>query len=234
MRHIVRGREPGCLADTRREAERVTQEAQRDCLASTDWSLIETTCKDSIRAKLCEDQGGLCAYCMRRIQPVGYRQTTAANGSKIEHLAARSEAPNQMFDWENLAAVCGGESPTRTCDALRGNAPLPINPYRRPPDVDAIFSYTRAGEIHSKDKLGCEAIILLNLNAPSLVGNRKSALDALRRAIRKDDRVGEIQRLYDRAATPNQQGQLEPHVGAVLDYLRKKLRSKGVPVLAGH
>ena len=60
--------------------------------------------KAAIRQSLLEEQGGLCAYCMRRIENNGH-------STRIEHWYPLSADKERALDYGNMLAVChGGES----------------------------------------------------------------------------------------------------------------------------
>jgi 5-methylcytosine-specific restriction endonuclease McrA len=101
VRSIEKGQEPRCVAELRREARRIAKDTGKAAVP-TDWEPKD--CGDPIREALWREQGGLCAYCMRRIEPRGDKM-------KIEHFVSRSLEPNRMYDWDNLLGTltsCAG------------------------------------------------------------------------------------------------------------------------------
>lgn len=138
LRTLTKGPEPDVLPRCRAEAERIVRESGRP-LASEDWSILRDP--DPVREALVRDQQALCAYCLRRIKPTGYRKSNP-EGMKIEHFRDRSTHPAEMFDWTNLLGVCsgityyGGVSVSH-CDDSRGKKPLftyPHDPTHQDPD----------------------------------------------------------------------------------------------------
>lgn len=100
-----------------------------------------------LRAKLCEDQGYLCAYCMSRVDEraaTGDRHLEREgrceehprrlSGSSIEHLIPQSEDASADLLWHNMVAVCSGRrvwDDGLHCDKSRGAVALPqLNPLR--------------------------------------------------------------------------------------------------------
>lgn len=153
----------------------------------TDWRLqrqtsganFDATNKTVLRESLLQEQGYLCAYCMKRI-----RRT---KDIKIEHYHARNM--QNQFAYENLLAVCTGNSvpkgtdkhtdPKRfTCDSMKRDRPLRINPQNLS-DMKTIY-YDNQGKIYSSAYQE-ELDYILNLNDPFgyLVSNRKAALQPL-------------------------------------------------------
>ena len=129
----------------------------------------------SVRESLKQDQGNLCAYCMRWLFEVG-----------IEHFIAQSEAPERSTDWLNLLGVCNGRVPEhltnsvprseKCCDSRRGNAPLTLNPIERSAMAD--ISFDSGGRLLHR-AAQTEIDDLLNLNHPKLVDARAKARETI-------------------------------------------------------
>jgi uncharacterized protein (TIGR02646 family) len=145
----------------------------------TSGSVFDGTEKTLLRASLLDEQGYLCAYCMRRIR--------LAKEVKIEHYHARNAA-NQL-DYENLLAVCTGNATLRgewdkvdpkrfTCDSMKKNQELHIDPQSQS-DMETIY-YDLQGKIYS-DSYQYDLDQVLNLNDRDgyLISNRKAALQPL-------------------------------------------------------
>ncbi len=105
---------------------------------------MDSDVKDCLRRSLLEEQGYICAYCMKRIRDI--------DEVKIEHLVART--PENELQYSNLLAVCkGGENgpvSARSCDTKKGNRPLFLSPTCEA-DMSRIY-YQNNGEIHSTDR----------------------------------------------------------------------------------
>ena len=85
--------------------------------------------KTELRENLLKEQGYICAYCMKRIRD--------EKDTKIEHYRARNM--DNELEYTNLLAVCYGNQITTasvtktgkkrfTCDTMKGNQVLNINP----------------------------------------------------------------------------------------------------------
>ena len=181
------------------ELEVMKKEAEKQGLSDKEgYEKLRNPLKSQVRESLIQEQGHLCAYCMRRVPDE--RITTEDDDLSdvyIEHWQARSsergQGDNKGLDYYNMLAVCSGnekapEATGRrkkrffTCDKKRENAPLTINPL----DVGTIESiyYTSDGIIKSQDKdIDDDLNIRLNLNcnteAVTLPQNRKAVLDAV-------------------------------------------------------
>ena len=69
-----------------------------------------------LRSSLLEEQGYVCAYCMRRI-PVKDRNSNET--SRIEHVLSREKHPDRELDYHNMVICCPGAiSSDFHCDKL--------------------------------------------------------------------------------------------------------------------
>jgi len=94
------------------------------------WDGLGARDRSPIREALVRDQGGLCAYCQRRIE-AHEDPVTGRSQMKIEHWIPRAESAEHHFIWSNLIGVCLGtsgdvseaaaRSTTSHCDASRGD-----------------------------------------------------------------------------------------------------------------
>lgn len=144
--------------------------------------------KEQIRATLLRDQGFLCCYCMRSIQPErGHRV-------RIEHHQSQSRTGERDLDWDNLLAACSGADKTRsrdendgaarkvpwaqqTCDYRKGDSPITINPLTS--NVDAIGYLANGRVLHPNEELQQDIDERLNLNVDFLMDARKAARNRL-------------------------------------------------------
>lgn len=187
MIEIKKGREPDKLLHYRQQVGASYEQMDKDV-------------KDELLNKLLEEQGHLCAYCMRKIPekklPIGVAPVT------IEHWVPRNpenkEDNGQGMDYRNMLAVCSGnrgcgDSKRLTCDAKRGNEPIKVNPC----DAETLcgIKYNSSGIILSTDPVINEDIndrLNLNCDAISLPENRKQVLQALIDDVKKKCGDGEI------------------------------------------
>ena len=172
MIEIKKGREPDKLLRYRQQE-------------GTSYEQMDKEVKKELLKKLLEEQGHICAYCMRRIPerknlPVGVAPVT------IEHWYPRNteskEDIGQGLNYRNMFAVCSGNrgcgnKEGMTCDAHRGNEPIKVNPC----DIETLrgITYTSSGRIQSSDlEIDEDINERLNLNSESisLPENRKGDL----------------------------------------------------------
>lgn len=217
---IQRGREPESLLKYRKSNPEACYE-----------ELPGDTARD-IRMQMWEEQGGLCAYCMRQIRK--------PEDVRIEHYNARHQKGEKYksadtLDFKNMLAVCYGNSlkpgtkrEDRTCDAHRENEPLTINPY----NIQSIrkISYTSDGYITSEDKkikTDVQETLNLNCRASSLPENRKSVLLRTKAEIWKlcknknhEAYIAVLKRLYKQYTEERMR---TPYCGIIITWLEKEL-----------
>ena len=135
--------------------------------------------KDDVRKQLLEEQGYLCAYCMRRI---------SLNSMKIEHWKAQNAedgtGAEHALEYRNMLGVCLGNLSypyaAQTCDTHRGNTELFVDP--RTPEHIKRIEYDAHGRIYSKDeRINRDLDQILNLNGQTtyLKEGRKEAIRTL-------------------------------------------------------
>lgn len=215
-----------------REPKRLEQYRQKSGATYADMDKDEENLKKEVLENLLNEQGHLCAYCMRRIPekrhlPQGVHPTT------IEHWFPQNPESKEDFgqglDYRNMFAVCAGnrgcgDKRNLTCDAKRGNEILKVNPCV--PDTLIGISYRANGEIFSTDAVVNEDLnkrLNLNCHAISLPQSRKAALNGLLKDIKKHHATGDIKIYCQRRLEELKQPQINkiPYVGILIDWLEK-------------
>lgn len=184
--------------------------------------------KSDIRSSLLKEQGYLCAYCMRRIDP---------ESMKIEHWHAQhaedGTGEETALDYGNMLGVCDGyaSSPHKdqTCDTHRGNATIKVNPLSR--ESVALIAYRADGTIFSVDpEINKDLNETLNLNCEHahLKENRAAAIRALQAYCRKKNRdgtweVSELRKAKKHFET-EKEGRKQPYLGAILFFIERYLK----------
>lgn len=168
MKAIIKGNEPISLTEYRAK-----QHASFDNLDKTD-----------VRASLLTEQGHICCYCMKRIP-----ESNTNPSSKIEHFLCQDEHENEELNYNNMILACSGQqgSPIRlqTCDTHKGKLSLSHNPSNNVRNIEDLIKYKSNGEIYSSDDtLNTELETILNLNVPSLKGNRRVIYEEVQNRIR--------------------------------------------------
>lgn len=219
MIEIKKGREPDKLLQYRLQENASYEQMDKDV-------------KEDLLEKLLEEQGHICAYCMRRI-PEKRKLPTGVASVTIEHWFPRNpgtkEDIGQGLNYRNMFAVCSGNrgcgnQEDLICDARRGNRPIKVNPC----DSETLcgITYTSSGSIKSSDPvINAELNEKLNLNSEkiSLPENRKQVLLALINNVRKNCKKGEIS-LYCKRKLEQIQDISDPkmpYVGILIWWLEK-------------
>lgn len=182
------------------------------------YDYMPSDIKEKIRKNLLAEQGGICAYCMKKIK---------IEDCKIEHYHAREQYKDEELIYSNMLGVCKGKEGYNitTCDNHRKSQELTIDP-RKESDMESVF-YDKLGNIYSSNP-ACQRDMneILNLNCAPLVYHRKSALKELFFELEKHiGKNGSKKQWYETYYNNllNQKDQKSPYVGILLWYLRKKV-----------
>lgn len=162
MKDIQKGREPTALTQHRQSGGRFDDPGP--------W-------KQELRRALLREQGGLCCYCMNRIDLATM---------KVEHLRPQHSHPGQQLEHRNLLAACPGgqQHPTHAgcdvthCDTHKGARPIELDP------VAGVQHRVRygfvEGRIFGRDPAAERDLDeALNLNAPHLRRLRQQVIAGL-------------------------------------------------------
>lgn len=144
MIEIKKGREPDKLLRYRQQPD-------------ASYEQMDKKVKDELLERLLQEQGHICAYCMKRI-PESRKLPTGVAPVTIEHWYPRNpeskEDIGQGLNYRNMFAVCSGNRgcgnrELMTCDARRGNDSIKVNPC----DAETLrgITYTSSGIIKSSD-----------------------------------------------------------------------------------
>lgn len=153
-----------------------------------------------LRQSLYKEQGGICAYCMQRLEdeltPIKDREikVVAKGGheivkNKVEHIITQSESkhlnqPDNDFDYNNMLLCCNGKTNFKDeihihCDTLRQNSELTLSPLQK--DFIDQIKYDNSGRIYTDiEPWDTEMGKVLNLNCGVMLNNRKAVLAAVR------------------------------------------------------
>lgn len=217
MIHIQKGPQPMKL-----------REAKRNGL--TCYDEMDTETKDAVKGQLFKEQYHLCAYCMRLLD---------MKTMQIEHYAAQNPQdadynPESTIDYNNMLGVCpGGKGSVHkyqqlTCDQHRGNIPLTVNPLVA--RTIAQIKYLADGTIASDDpdiNKDLDQTLNLNCAAARFKENRKAALDALKKWIKKEYGARHLsaniwKQVYGTICT-DKDGAKKEYIGIIEWYLKRKM-----------
>lgn len=176
-----------------------------------------------LRDALLEEQGFICAYCMRRI-PTNDINSDAT--SKIEHIKSQDDRPDLQLYYSNMAICCPGNMNNEPhCDTLKG--PRSVNFNLHSTALSRSISYSsKNGKIKSNNPAWDDEMDkFLNLNHPFLQLNRRDALAGVIQAIDSEDWDSAfIRRKFREWSELDTQGKLKEYCGIVIWYLQRKLR----------
>lgn len=107
----------------------------------SDWESPEfQNAKNAVKAALNADQGGLCVYCEKHLQP---------DQGHVEHIRPKggpNEHPHLCYTYTNLAQSCNSTRST-TCGHRKNNTLLPIEPG---PNCNTDWTLSTDGTIESR------------------------------------------------------------------------------------
>lgn len=175
-----------------------------------------------LRKALLEEQGYLCAYCMRRI-PI--RDTNSNESTRIDHILSRTKHPELQLNYSNMVVCCPGAITSDFhCDKQKGENDITINLFEDH-FFDTLSYSSKDGRIKSSDAESDRQINeLLNLNHALLKRNR---LKTLRGVILMLNRIGwtssNIRHQIEIWNQKDQQGHYKPYNSIVVWFLKKKM-----------
>lgn len=213
MIHIVKQNEPEELKALRASG-------------SVEYKDLKDDAKKAVAESLLQEQGYLCAYCMRQINYLG----------SIEHHHPQSiyDGTNGKEDlrlsYQNFLGVCVGfyesypNPNTYHCEKVRGNTPLKVNPQ----DINTIaaLKYTNNGKIFSDDEdIKRDVTETLQLNVEILRQKRLQVWDGVQKGLSLSIRgktPQNIQQQFDKYSN-RKDGKRFEYCGIVLYFLQKEL-----------
>lgn len=216
MIEIKKGKAPPALI-----AYRKTPYASYDAMPKT----VHKATLDS----LMQEQGYLCAYCMRRIPQK--RKTPSAT---IEHWAPQSKTcTDKALDYRNMLAVCNGNrgcgsKEYMTCDAKRSDTLLTVHPLN--PLTLSSIQYKSDGTIFSLDPIintDLNETLNLNCSQVGLTESRRKALQAMQTVLNKRRPAGDITLICLRLLHKYQsQARKTPYLGILMWWLQKHINKR--------
>ena len=206
MRSIRKGIEPRCLVEHRASAY-----SNYDNFAD----------KDTLRASLLAEQGGLCCYCLSRI---------TADRMKIEHWHSQPRYEPEQLDYSNLLGACVGNKgrpwTEQHSDTRKGDRPLSRNPANPDHRVNDLVRFPGDGRIISDDvDSDKELTEVLNLNYSRLKENRKAVLEVFLTGLPKSGELtqAKLEKWLHEWNEVSHDGKLRPFCQVIVYWLRKRL-----------
>ncbi|MCH3918838.1 MAG: hypothetical protein LKE40_15520 [Spirochaetia bacterium] len=179
-----------------------------------------------MKANLCKEQHGLCAYCMRR---VSCNEVEDPCGT-IEHYIPQScpQGQSLQLDWNNLLFVCNGHAQgplgETTCDKHKGDSRLSFDPQKQS-CIDTL-SYTRRGKIESTDShYNKELNDILNLNNKTFRLNRQQVYKTLTEELSKENSFS-LGKLRKKKQLLLAEDSYVPYIGVILYFIDRLIQKK--------
>ena len=185
-------KEPPCLTELR-------------STPNASYSSMYDDCKALIRHQLLNEQGHLCAYCMKRISEEKNPDQDKIS-VEIEHFKAQAGNKAQALYYKNMLAVCNGFAKQKTIDKKWHEKESKVSHCDKTEDgkgdgaqnlrvldprdrrCEQMIKYSITGKIEADaDNLDVTHDLekMLNLNVTSLVNARKEILDKAASRLKK-------------------------------------------------
>ncbi len=216
MIHIIKQNEPEALKALRESG-------------ALKYADLKGKAKKEVETSLLEEQGYLCAYCMRQISYLG----------SIEHHHPQSiyngtdGKADLRLSYSNFLGVCVGyynltpnihhpDHLKAHCENVRGNKPLKVNPQDE--RTIAAIKYTNNGKIFSEDaEINTDVTETLHLNLEKLRQNRMEVWDGVQKGLSIRGRTPQnIQQQFAKYSH-RKDGKRFEYCGIVLYYLQKEM-----------
>jgi uncharacterized protein (TIGR02646 family) len=170
-----------------------------------------------LRKTLSQEQGYICCYCCRKLDP---------NDSHIEHLRPQESYDHLSLEYNNLLVSCQGKLPNqepRHCGMAKDawfDEDLMVSPLSE--DCEEFFEYSLAGEIlptknANRARSAQETIDRLQLNIRNLRDLREAAIIPY---FEKDLPIEDVLRLIESFTVTDAQGFYEPFAPALIHLLK--------------
>jgi uncharacterized protein (TIGR02646 family) len=195
MKLIQKQNEPNYLTEHRKKDGTDYESFKRDV------GLGNISPPTGLRESLLNEQGFLCAYCMKRVPHKHIEKGIERDDMKIEHRISQTTQESKVnkldISYGNMFACCMGNEGLKekfqTCDTKKSHQSITINPTNA--NHIRTISYAPDGSIHSTDVVFDKEIKeILNLNEDNLRRQRESIFYVISRKTRTD-----FQSLWSRA-----------------------------------
>lgn len=200
--------------------------------------------RDEVLISLLNEQGYICAYCMRDID---------LSNATIEHIIGQTYEKNgeaigkaNQIKYNNFLAVCKGDSCNNQlhCDKSRANyqksRPLFANPlsnriiqnikfsetgviyYKNFSKLDEISKLKKYNELDEDENIKYDLHVVLNLNCQSLKDKRASILKAIKKLSKNATQKDKLKKLLVNYKNKNNE-KYEEFSEVVIKYINKVL-----------
>ena len=190
MKWINKSKEPNYLQEYRGRTEPEQPEPNYESF-KTDIGLGDISPATDLRKALLDDQGYICAYCMKRIPHSHTEKDVTSDNMKVEHLVAqsteRSKKDKLDITYTNMLACCmgnkGKDEKYETCDTRKKDKPIKISPLEAA--HIRTLKYGADGSIYSiDDAFDFEIKTILNLNEDNLKEQRAAIYTSIDKIVK--------------------------------------------------
>jgi uncharacterized protein (TIGR02646 family) len=179
-----------------------------------------------LRKTLSQEQGYICCYCCRTLDP---------NDSHIEHIRPQESCAHLTLEYNNLLVSCQGKlqnNEPRHCGMAKDawfDEDLMVSPLSE--DCEEFFEYSLVGEILPtknipRSKAAQETINRLQLNIPNLQAMRQAEITPL---FDVELSTEEVLKLIESFATTDEQGYYQPFSPALIHLLKLEYSIDSAP-----
>lgn len=178
-----------------------------------------------LRKSLLQEQGYICAYCMRRIP---HKDKNSNEDSRIDHILSRDNHPDKKLDYTNMVMCCPGAiSKEFHCDKLKSEQDITFSLFDDS-FIPTLKYSTKNGSIESTNPTWNKEInSILNLNNEILKANRLETLNGVICSLaEKHWTSSELRKKIEEWDNKNKKDKFKPYCGIVVWYLNKKLKAK--------
>ncbi|MCH4895719.1 TIGR02646 family protein [Marinilabiliaceae bacterium JC040] len=173
-----------------------------------------------LRKALYDEQGGICAYCMKKLDD----ESSNNAQNRIEHIKPRSKYKELELDYSNMVLCCDGHNGNIfSCDLAKGDELISFTPLDSR-FIDTISYGSKDGVIRSSnEEWNYEINKIVRLNEGYLLDNRRAALMGFIKTIKeKNWKRSNLKNLYD-MYSKKVNGKYQPYCGIILYFLKKKI-----------
>jgi uncharacterized protein (TIGR02646 family) len=204
-----------------------------------DVGLGDVSPATGLRKILLDDQGYICAYCMKRIPHSHTDKGVTSDKMKVEHFVAQTTVISiqQKLDitYTNMFACCmgnqGKSEKYETCDTRKGENELTITPL----NIAHIrtLKYAPDGSIHStNDTFEVEINNILNLNEDNLKRQREAIYKLIEKRVRTEFTKPHLTRVQKNSYLTTQiewwnskkNGKFEEFCMVAINYLESRIK----------
>lgn len=184
--------------------------------------------KTELRKSLYNEQGGLCAYCMRKINIENRLTQTRIEHIKPRTISIEEGCVEETLQYNNMVLCCDGDiagDGIYHCDRSKEDKRISFNLFNNIV-FDTISYSTKNGQIKSSnDVYDKEFNDILNLNHPRLMTNRLAVIKALITELgKKQWKKKDLKDKLECYTNKTSDGTFREYCGVTIWFLKKMLR----------